>query len=282
MRGVPADLKPGPDLRVLDGVAGWCGGLHGAMSLDEALKSLAAGLEADAAALSRHHHRNEDKPRTVALYDALHGEGAIRRAYCQVALDYLFTFARVGAAWFLSDLLDDPGWRSSAGLTAWRTHRGIAEIVVVPLAQSAQQSDFIEFHFTRPLKASERAEIEALVPTILRSWAGRKPGLVTGAAMDERFQARARVLRPAWDAPLLGMSNPAGLSRAEFRVCLLVSRGLSVRGISEELGLSDNTVRSHLRAIYAKTDTSSMAELLYRILSGSQDDALPERIARRG
>lgn len=282
MRGVSADQRPGPDLRVLDGVAGWCGGLHGAMSLDNALKSLAVGLEADAAALSRHYHRNEAKPRTVVLYDRVEREVTIRRAYCQDVLDYLFTFTRVGAAWFLSDLLDDPGWHAAEGLEKWRSQRGIAEIVVMPLAQSVQQSDLIEFHFARPLPATERSEIEALVPTILRSWAGRKPGLVTGAAVDERLQARARSPRPAWDVPLLGMSNPAGLSRAEFRVCLLVSRGLSVRGISEELGLSDNTVRSHLRAIYAKTDTSSMAELLYRILSSSQEEALPERVARRG
>ena len=30
------------------------------------------------------------------------------------------------------------------------------------------------------------------------------------------------------DAPILGMSNPAKLSRAEFRVCILLARGLSV------------------------------------------------------
>lgn len=284
MRGASAEFRPGPDLRVLDGVAGWCGGLHGAMSLDEALKSLAIGLEAEAAALARHHHRNEDKPRTVALYDRA---GSLRRAFAQDVLSYLFEVARVGTAWFLSDLLDDPDWSASPGLASWRAHRGVAEIVVIPLAQSAQQTDYMEFHFTGKLEASERAEIEALVPTILRSWSGRKPGLVTGAVADERLEqarTRTRDMRPRWDVPLLGMSNPANLSRAEFRVCLLVSRGLSVRGMCEELGLSDNTVRSHLRAIYAKTGTSSMAELLYRILSAGQEGAanVPERLARRG
>ena len=284
MRGASDDSRAGPDLRVLDGVAGWCGGLHGAMPLEDALKSLAGGLDAQAAALTRHHHRNEDKPRTVALFDL---SGSIRRAFAQDVLDYLFEVSRAGTAWFLSDLLDDPDWTGSSGLEFWRAQRGIAEIVVIPLARSAQQADYIEFHFKASLEASRRAEVEALVPTILRSWSGRKPGLVTGAVADERLEHarnRAHAQRPNWDAPLLGLSNPANLSRAEFRVCLLVSRGLSVRGMCEELGLSDNTVRSHLRAIYAKTGTSSMAELLYRILSASQDEVAnqPVRLARPG
>ncbi len=68
------------------------------------------------------------------------------------------------------------------------------------------------------------------------------------------------------------MSNPAGLSRAEFRVCLLLSRGLSVKAVSEELGLSDNTVRSHLRTIYSKTETASLPELIYLIMSVTDDE----------
>ena len=284
MRGASAEYRPGPDLRVLDGVAGWCGGLHGAMPLDNALRSLASGLDAEAAALARHHHRNEANPRTIALFDC---EREIRRAYVQDVLGYLFSVARAGTAWFLSDLLDDPDWRDSIDLSTWRGRRGVTEIVVMPLAQSAQQSDYIEFHFSRALAKSERIEVEALVPTIVRSWGGRKPGLVTGAVANERLsQARHRALnmRPDWDTPLLGMSNPANLSRAEFRVCLLVSRGLSVRGMCKELGLSDSTVRTHLRAIYAKTGTSSMAELLYRVLSGGRDVAgeIQEKLANRG
>jgi DNA-binding CsgD family transcriptional regulator len=279
MRGTSVDSRPGPDLRVLDGVAGWCGGLHGAMALGEALKSLAVGLNADAAALSRHHHRSEVQPRTVALYDD--GQG-IRRAYSQDVLGYLFEAARAGTAWFISDLLYDTAWKPTRGLASWMAARRIEEIVVIPLVHSAQQADYIEFHFARSLAPSERAEIEALVPTIVRSWAGRKPGLVTQAVADERLmeaRTRARQSRADWEEPVLGMSNPAGLSRAEFRVCLLLSRGLSVKGVADGLGLSENTVRSHLRAIYAKTETSGLAELLYRILSAGREETanLPRR-----
>ncbi|CAN0603457.1 unnamed protein product, partial [Ectocarpus sp. 12 AP-2014] len=53
---------------MLDGIAGWCGGLHGSMSLDETLRALATGCNAVSAALARH-HRGEKLPRTVALFD---------------------------------------------------------------------------------------------------------------------------------------------------------------------------------------------------------------------
>ena len=113
-----------------------------------------------------------------------------------------------------------------------------------------------------------------MLPTLVRAWSGRKRGLVTQVQMDERIQraranAEAQKIKP--EEAILGVSNPANLSRAEFRVCLLLSRGLSVKGVTDELGLSEATVRSHLRSIYAKTDTSGLPELVYRLLSGGQE-----------
>ena len=66
---------------------------------------------------------------------------------------------------------------------------------------------------------------------------------------------------------ILGPSNPAGLSRAEYRICALLGVGLTARLISERLGITEATVRSHLRNIYAKTSTSGQYELLHRILA---------------
>ena len=80
---------------------------------------------------------------------------------------------------------------------------------------------------------------------------------------------------------ILGVSNPANLSRAEFRVCLLLSRGLSVKAVSEDLNLSENTIRSHLRAIYAKTETASLPELIYLIMSVTDDEDAEVFAAKR-
>ncbi|MEP0563848.1 MAG: helix-turn-helix transcriptional regulator, partial [Paracoccaceae bacterium] len=69
------------------------------------------------------------------------------------------------------------------------------------------------------------------------------------------------------------MANPANLSRAEFRVCLMLSKGLPVKGVVQELGTTEATVRSHLRSIYSKTNVHGMAELLYLILSRDVQEA---------
>lgn len=68
--------------------------------------------------------------------------------------------------------------------------------------------------------------------------------------------------------PLLSITNPARLSRAEFRVCLLLSRGLSAQGIAGELNVSGTTVRTHLRNIYSKTETTGMPDLVYNLIKG--------------
>lgn len=261
-----------PDLRVLDGVASWCGGLHGSMPLSDALKALARGLDADAAAISRHYHRSEELPRSVAIFSDGERRGPAR-SYCGDVLGYQLGRARAGTVWFLSDFLDDPAWCSTDALECLMANGNVREIAVMPMSVTPQSIDYVEFHFDTTLPRSVLIDIEALVPTIERSWRGRKPGLVTGAIADDRApMARRSWDGLDWDVPILGMSNPAGLSRAEFRVCVLLSRGLSVKAVSDELGLSDNTVRSHLRAIYAKTETSSLPELIYRIMSGGSED----------
>ena len=276
--GRQAQPALGPDLRILDGIASWCGGLHGSMSLAEALGALATALGAEAAALGRH-GRNDEKCRMVASYDARIDDGsvdAIRRCYAPDVLGEYYNKVKISTLWFMADHFDDESWSASTGLTNWCLQRGLGDAVVISLSSNAQNHDYIEFHFKKALTRIQKAEVANIVPTLVRSWAGRKTGLVTQSQMDDRMvraRARASEARLKPDAPILGTSNPAKLSRAEFRVCLLLSRGLSVKGVTDELGLSEATVRSHLRSIYSKTHTSGHAELLYRILSSTPETA---------
>lgn len=53
-----------------------------------------------------------------------------------------------------------------------------------------------------------------------------------------------------------------GLTRAEAAVAQVVPSSKSRKAIGETLGLSDNTIKSHLTAIRAKTGASSMVELV--------------------
>lgn len=277
------ETRIAPDLRVLDGVAAWCGGLHGSMTLVQALERLADGIGARAAAISRHYHRSEDTPRPVAIFGGTF-QLTLPKPQCQHVLGYQFSRARAGTAWFLGEMLDDPEWVPSYELDSWLCGGDVREIAVLPMTSTSQHTDYIEFHFEHSFSRKAQHEFEALVPTIERSWIGRKPGLVARATADGRalLARRSESEGPTvWTSSILGMDNPAGLSRAEFRVCLLLSRGLSVKAVSEDLNLSENTIRSHLRAIYAKTETASLPELIYLIMSVTDDDTVEVFTAKR-
>ena len=266
----------GPDLKVLDGIASWCGAVHGSMSLSEALATIAQSLESVAAAVSRD-ARGDGRARLVAEYDAKSSDQnvtSLPRGFAEDVLGTYYNRTQVGTVWFLSDQTDEEGQTRTPALSSWCLSRGIVDIAVVALETKGLQHDYLEFHFSDELAHSEKHEIEALMPTLVRAWTGRKTGLVTQAQMDDRMvraRAAARAARLQPSEPILGVSNPARLSRAEFRVCLLLSRGLSVKAVTDELGLSESTIRSHLRSIYSKTETSGLAELLYRILSAGPD-----------
>jgi NarL family two-component system response regulator LiaR len=58
------------------------------------------------------------------------------------------------------------------------------------------------------------------------------------------------------------------LTPAEFHVLKLIGQGKSNEEIAEKLFISKNTVRSHIKSIYAKLDTHSRLQLaLYAINS---------------
>ena len=76
---------------------------------------------------------------------------------------------------------------------------------------------------------------------------------------------------PARSMVELGAS--VGLTPAEARVTACAAEAASVRQIAECLGLSENTIKTHLKAVYLKTETGSRAELVRWVLQrapGSQ------------
>ena len=59
-----------------------------------------------------------------------------------------------------------------------------------------------------------------------------------------------------------------GLTEAESRLVDRLCAGLSLQEAAEELEVSTNTVRTHLRAVFAKTNTSRQADLLREVITG--------------
>ena len=246
------------------------------MPLGEALAAISQAIGAEVAAISRD-ARQQGRTRLVADFDARESDreaAPFKRPLAEDVLGDFYNRVRSGTVWFLSDHFSDGDFIASASLSNWLVARGLADIVVVAIESNGLQHDYLEFHFDHALGREMKAEFDTVMPTLVRAWGGRKTGLVTQAQMDERM-IRARALakenRIKPSEPILGVSNPAKLSRAEFRVCLLLSRGLSVKAVTDELGLSESTVRSHLRSIYSKTETTGLAELVYRILAVAAD-----------
>src|SRR5262249_17735737 len=61
--------------------------------------------------------------------------------------------------------------------------------------------------------------------------------------------------------PLPWVMDGYGLTPAEARVALAASSGLTVPETAYQLGLSRNTIKTHLRKVFAKTGTSRQTEL---------------------
>ncbi len=58
-----------------------------------------------------------------------------------------------------------------------------------------------------------------------------------------------------------------GLSKAQVRTIQSIARGAELSEISEELGISINTVKTHLKRVFEKAGVNSQVELLRRLVS---------------
>jgi DNA-binding NarL/FixJ family response regulator len=57
----------------------------------------------------------------------------------------------------------------------------------------------------------------------------------------------------------------------EKEITNLISLGLTNNEISKKLGISEPTVKTHLRNIYSKTDIHDRANLAIRVLNSDKD-----------
>ena len=64
------------------------------------------------------------------------------------------------------------------------------------------------------------------------------------------------------------LSSLYGLTPAEARLAKLLAQDLSLAEASEELGVSQHTVRTHIKRIFSKTTTERQSGLIRVLLSG--------------
>ena len=65
--------------------------------------------------------------------------------------------------------------------------------------------------------------------------------------------------------PSTGTAAGEDLTRREADICRLVVRGLTDREIAAALGIAVSTVRTHLKAVFAKLDATTRTELAWRL-----------------
>lgn len=81
-----------------------------------------------------------------------------------------------------------------------------------------------------------------------------------------RARVRMREMQAEVDA---GREDPTalyGFTSRETDVARLVAQGVSIDVIASNLGMGRETVKSHLRSLYQKTDTHNQAQLMYLLL----------------
>lgn len=249
------------EIGMISAIACWYECLHGKSTLHRALGMISEAIHAEAIVLARVPRRTGGSGRLVA-HDTLNKPNqapAIGKSFARTLLGPYLEKSKPGSAWFSSLISDQP----EPSLEQFQRRRRLAELVIIPLAMDEKHIDLLEIHFPSKPGSSARIMINHVAEIFAQSWRNRAPGTFTNTQL--RFSKIKT--NEVSGVPILSMENPARLSRAEFRVCVMLSKGKSVSRAQEELAISSSTVRAHLRNIYDKTGVESLSELLYQLIS---------------
>jgi DNA-binding CsgD family transcriptional regulator len=247
---------------MIGAIANWCECIHGKRQLLTSLQMIANGLDAEAVAIVRYARGGIGDSRPIAWDRAARDVrgGRLERGFARSLLGGYFDAARPGSLWFRS-MQDD----AAPDLAEFHTLRVLRELVVIPLDVDDRHVDAIEFHFSEKLRSYQQLLLNSLAPVLSETWRNRAQGLFT-----ENLLHRAEVQRaPQGGKAILSTDNPARLSRAEYRVGLMLSRGLSTDEVMSALNIRESTLRTHLGNLYAKTHAQSLSELVYLLVSAS-------------
>jgi len=251
------------NLQLFDILAIWCQLAQGAIPLRQGLERIGRLIGSEVTAVSRvDHGRQGDFAKLIshdANTDLSEDAGPFSVSFARGICGAHLETASPGSLW--RGAIEDFG--SRARLASVFRHRRLAETFVIPLVHQHSSSDLLELHFAHPISAALRHHLEGIGPVLADFWKSRALGVLSEAALSA--QRDRQTVAPEGD--ILSADNPFQLSRAEYRVCLMLSRGLNNKALLEELSIGMATLRTHLRNIYAKTDTASQPELIHRLLS---------------
>lgn len=225
--------------------------------LDAALQAIAEHFGADAACIARREPGLRNS-RLVKIHDpcADPRRPQLSQSFAADILGDTIDHIRPGAVLTMADaeeVLNVP-----QRLETWVVRRGITDIGIICLGSKNRVHDVLELHFSgglTPVWRKHAAEIGALLAGVFD---GRVPGSIQLSLLRQDGASADDIMAP---------ENPLGLTPSEWRLCVLIASGLSREGATKELGVTKNTVRTHLRNIYAKTGIQTFHDLALRLVS---------------
>ena len=243
----------------------WGQALGGRQPLEPAMTGLADALLAEVVRLL--HIRVEPRRRLALLSvdrGPVTGASVPPTNLCEPIGPLRFDNARPGAVWRLSDVIGGQLLAPDMRVRHWLETRDIAEVLFIVLSADGSDTYLVELCLRRAPAPDLLGLIQSLAPVLAEGWASRDDAVLS--TLGRPGPAMARGHRGPED-PILAASNPAGLTRSEFRICARLAEGVSPRDLPMELGISTATLRSHLRSIYAKTETSGHVGLVFKLLT---------------
>ncbi len=243
-------------------VADWMNALHGASEAQDVLKSLVHLVRADAANLLRA-DETTDRIRYVARHDV--GAGRFLTSapytYLREIMGASLHVARPGSIWCLSEVIAADDRAHSDGLGSQTDRPAISEALILTLATGKSRADFLEIQFCSEPLQHNLDLLRVLSGTLVTCWQRRTPLTVKKWLVRSQVNPVGKQSQTS-EVVLLDANNPAGLSRAEFRVCSMLNQGMTVKVIAATLALSESTIRCHLSSIFSKTGATCQVELL--------------------
>jgi DNA-binding CsgD family transcriptional regulator len=251
----------------------WTECLHGAGSLRETLSDLADLTDARVALLSRTCEMT-GRARVIASLDrgARSGE---RPATVPLAPSLLAVSARQprpGTLWTLADLDRSDREALDARALRWMADRRLRDAAVVPLDKTGTEADTLELHFTAPVSRPLHVSLEMAAVAASAAWRRRQKGriariLSAAPAVADRLSLEI----PAHRQSPLSAANPLRLTAAELRICILFRNGHPPQDMARHLKISDSTLRTHLRSIYAKAGVTGQVALVRLLIAVETD-----------
>ncbi len=234
--------------------------MQGAGGLAEVLADLVSLIRADAGVIARVDWQ-KNRQTNIAVSNNSNGKiwsGGFAHGSALSVFGKTLQNARAGSIWSMSDVEGTVDFIDILEIQN-QTYVPPVEILVLCLEGGNSELDLIEIHYRRDPANHNKDLLKILAPELAAAWTRRIPGV--GHQIIHLKEASAPIA-PDVSPSLLHPSNPSGLSRSEFRICMLIRQGVSVEELEIELNIRKTTLRSHLSSIYSKAHVSGCVELL--------------------